>query len=170
MKLYAVTGDAFARLEEGAATFALEGSGAQCLARDPARAETVYVGARGTGVWKSEDAGGTWRKLDFPHPDVFSLAVSAADGAVYAGCEPSMLFVSRDGRLRGSHFDLITNTTVDIQGNVDGKSGQASWTIGPAGQVIFQTNLEQLTSRAGNVTARYPDGQTDQWQISRLEN
>jgi hypothetical protein len=28
---------------------------------------------------------------------VFSLAVSAADGRVYAGCEPSALFVSEDG-------------------------------------------------------------------------
>jgi hypothetical protein len=38
----------------------------------------------------------TWERLDFPHPDVFSVSVSPADAALYAGCEPSMLFVSRD--------------------------------------------------------------------------
>ena len=34
--------------------------------------------------------------LDFPQQDVFSVAASGVDGALYAGCEPSMLFVSRD--------------------------------------------------------------------------
>ena len=38
----------------------------------------------------------SWERLDFPHEDVFSVAVSGADGAIYAGCEPSMLFVNRD--------------------------------------------------------------------------
>jgi photosystem II stability/assembly factor-like uncharacterized protein len=38
-----------------------------------------------------------WHELDFPEPDVFSLAVSPADGTAYAGCEPSQLFRSADG-------------------------------------------------------------------------
>lgn len=82
----------------------------------------------------------------------------------------TQLSVNQDGLLRGSHFDLITNTTVNIQGNVDSNTGEVSWTIGPAGQVVFQANLQQLTSPTGQVTVRYPDGQTDPWQISRLEN
>ena len=94
MTLYAVTGDGFVRISERRAEPALEGSGAQCIARD---GDTLYVGARGTGVWKSADAGSSWRRLEFREADVFSVAVSPADGAVYAGCEPSMLFRSRDG-------------------------------------------------------------------------
>ena len=35
-------------------------------------------------------------RVGFPQPDVFSVAVGPVDGALYAGCEPSMLFVSRD--------------------------------------------------------------------------
>jgi photosystem II stability/assembly factor-like uncharacterized protein len=35
--------------------------------------------------------------LDLPRRDVFSVAVSPADEAVYAGCEPSTLFKSEDG-------------------------------------------------------------------------
>jgi photosystem II stability/assembly factor-like uncharacterized protein len=34
--------------------------------------------------------------MDFAEPNVFSLAVSPADGGIYAGTEPSKLFVSRD--------------------------------------------------------------------------
>lgn len=101
-RLYAATGNAIARLDEeapGAAwtvELSLEGSGAQCLAVDPAAADTVYAGLREGGVRKTSDAGATWDDCDLPEPGVFSVAVSAADGAVYAGCEPSRLYRSDD--------------------------------------------------------------------------
>lgn len=74
----------------------LRDAGLQCLAVDPRAAEVIYGGSRGRGVWRSGDEGDTWRQLEFPQSDVFSVAVSRADGAVYAGCEPSALYVSRD--------------------------------------------------------------------------
>lgn len=98
--LHVATGDAVARIEGGRAVLALAGTGAQCLALDPARAGTVYAGCRGRGAWRSEDGGATWAELDLPASDVFSVAVSAADGTVYVGCEPSMVFASRDGARR----------------------------------------------------------------------
>ena len=100
-RLYAATGDAIARLDEvdGAWTVQLflRGSGAQCLAVDPADADTVYVGLRQGGVRRTTDAVRSWIDCAVPEPGVFSLAVSAADGAVYAGTEPSRLFRSDDG-------------------------------------------------------------------------
>ena len=42
------------------------------------------------------DAGRSWVDCALPEPGVFSLAVSAVDGAVYAGTEPSRLFRSDD--------------------------------------------------------------------------
>lgn len=97
--LYVATGDAVARIEgdDGLAVLALEGSGAQCLAADTASPETLFAGCRGRGVWRSRDSGRSWEDCRLPAPDVFSVAVSPVDGAVYAGTEPSMLFVSRDG-------------------------------------------------------------------------
>ena len=74
----------------------IDGRGMRCLAVDPRRAEVIYGGSRGEGVWRSENAGKDWTRLAFPEADVFALAVSRADGAVYAGTEPSKLFVSRD--------------------------------------------------------------------------
>src|SRR5216117_3754966 len=91
MELLATTGDAFVRV--GAHT-CLQGSGAQCLALD---GDTVYVGCRGRGLKRSADGGDTFEDVPLPEPDVFSVAVSAADGAVYAGTEPSRLFRSREG-------------------------------------------------------------------------
>jgi hypothetical protein len=79
------------------ATLTLEASGAQCLAVDPADDDVVYAGLRSGGVRKSSDGGATWVDCELPAEQVFSLAVSPADGAVYAGCEPSALLRSDDG-------------------------------------------------------------------------
>ena len=99
--LYAATGDGIARLEEAGGEWTVElslrGSGAECLAVDPADADTVYAGLREGGVRRTRDGGETWDACALPEPAVFSLAVSAADGAVYAGTEPSRLFRSDDG-------------------------------------------------------------------------
>ncbi|MBI4276818.1 MAG: hypothetical protein HY660_00055 [Armatimonadetes bacterium] len=76
---------------------ALTGTGAQCLVVDPRDPRTIYAGTHGQGVWKSTDGGVDWQRTSLPQLDVFSVAVSPADGRVYAGCEPSMLFRSVDG-------------------------------------------------------------------------
>src|SRR5438309_6102068 len=100
-RLYAATGDAVARLDEDGGTWtvvlSLQGTGAQCLALDPKDADTVFAGLREGGVQKTMDGGRTWKDCALPQPGVFSLAVSAADGAVYAGTEPSALYRSDDG-------------------------------------------------------------------------
>jgi photosystem II stability/assembly factor-like uncharacterized protein len=99
-RLYAATGDGIARLDESGERWtvevSLEGSGAQCLAVDPTDPDRLYAGLREGGVRGSEDGGRAWVDCGLPEPGVFSLAVSAADGAVYAGTEPSRLFRSDD--------------------------------------------------------------------------
>jgi photosystem II stability/assembly factor-like uncharacterized protein len=99
-RLYAATGDAIARLDEGgdgwSVAVSLSGSGAQCLAVDPADGDTVYAGLRDGGVRRTTDGGATWEDRALPEPAVYSLAVGPADGTVYAGTEPSRLFRSDD--------------------------------------------------------------------------
>jgi BNR/Asp-box repeat len=98
-ELQAATGDGVARIvvEDGEARVSLSarGSGARCLALDPRDLGTLYAGA-GSGVIKSVDGGRSWARTPFVG-DVFSIAFSPADGAVYAGTEPSALFRSDDG-------------------------------------------------------------------------
>ena len=100
-RLYGTTGTSFVRLDEGpdgwSLAHALQDSGAQCLALDPADAETVYVGLVSGGVRKTTDGGETWSDCGLPGQQVFSIAVGAADGAVYVGTEPSALYRSDDG-------------------------------------------------------------------------
>jgi hypothetical protein len=101
VRLYAATGDGIARLDESGAGWAVEfslaGSGAQCLAVDPAESDTIYAGLREGGVRRTRDGGRSWVDCALPEPGVFSLAVSPVDGVVYAGTEPSRLFQSVDG-------------------------------------------------------------------------
>ena len=98
--MYAATGDAIARLDEAGGSWKVElsltGSGAQCLAVDPANPDTVYAGLREGGVRRTTDGRRSWVDCALPAHGVFSLAVSAADGAVYAGTEPSALYRSDD--------------------------------------------------------------------------
>jgi photosystem II stability/assembly factor-like uncharacterized protein len=105
--LLVVTGDHLLRLTGGEDGWTgetlLEGTAAQCVATGAEG--TIWLGTRGHGVLASDDAGATWRNAGLPAPDVFSVAVSPADGAVYAGTEPSMIF-RRDGHGDGEWTEL----------------------------------------------------------------
>jgi hypothetical protein len=85
--------DKLTRLGPDGATV-LEGVGVQCVA---AAGERALVGTRGQGAFLSTDDGATWERVELPESDIFSVAIGAADGALYAGSEPSRLFVARDG-------------------------------------------------------------------------
>ncbi len=65
-----------------------------CIAVDGDR---VLVGTHGNGLLRSDDGGLQWARVGLPEREVFSVAISGADGAMYAGTEPSRLFVCRDG-------------------------------------------------------------------------
>jgi photosystem II stability/assembly factor-like uncharacterized protein len=98
MTVYMCARDRLMRLRRDGASWradaVLEGEGLQCVA---ARHGRVLVGTRGRGVMLSPDAGASWERIELPEPDIFSVAIGAADGALYAGTEPSRVFVARDG-------------------------------------------------------------------------
>jgi BNR/Asp-box repeat len=110
-RLYGATGDAIARLDETGdgwtVQLSLGGEGAQCLAVDPADPDRVYAGLREGGVRRTDDGGRTWVDRSAPQPAVFSLAVSPADGALYAGTEPSALYWSDDAGETWRELDAL---------------------------------------------------------------
>ena len=108
LEFFAATGDAVARVrnKDGqglAATVALQGSGAQCVAVDSRNPRRVYAGTFDDGIFRTRDAGETWEQVShgLPHARVLSVAISpsersADDSVVYAGTEPSALYRSDD--------------------------------------------------------------------------
>jgi hypothetical protein len=72
----------------------LEGVAVQCVTAADGR---VVVGTRGHGVQLSGDGGESWETVALAAADVYSVAIGRADGALYAGTEPSRLFTARGG-------------------------------------------------------------------------
>jgi photosystem II stability/assembly factor-like uncharacterized protein len=95
--LFVATGDAVMRVGGGRAEPVLEEAGAQCVTVDSRNPERVLAGCREGGLFESADGGTTWRDAGLPATDVFSVAYSSADGAAYAGCEPSALWARQNG-------------------------------------------------------------------------
>jgi hypothetical protein len=95
MPAYLCTRDRLVRLPpDGAPETVLDGGRLQCVAASGA---TVLVGTMGGGALLSRDAAASWERVELPEDDVLSVAISGADGALYAGTEPSRVFVARDG-------------------------------------------------------------------------
>jgi photosystem II stability/assembly factor-like uncharacterized protein len=95
-RLFVATGETLVRVDGREAEVLLERPGLHAVAIDPGNPEQLAAGCRGAGVWESDDGGSTWRDAGLPAEDVFSVAFGL-DGALYAGCEPSALYVRRDG-------------------------------------------------------------------------
>lgn len=80
------------------------------------------------------------------------------------------LAVNKDGVLRGSHYDLLSDETQTIQGAIDKKTQLAAWTIGEAGQVVFQSTLDGLTQEKSKATAYFPNGKSGSWLLAQAKN
>ncbi|MGA7368410.1 MAG: hypothetical protein WBX01_04725 [Nitrososphaeraceae archaeon] len=77
----------------------------QCIAFDPLNSGRAYCATFGKGLWKTDNNGLTWSNIGkdvISSPYVMSVAVSSLNignkfNRVYAGTEPSVLYVSNDG-------------------------------------------------------------------------
>jgi len=78
------------------------------------------------------------------------------------------LAVSREGAIRGSHYDLLSDTAQSIQGAVDKKSQRVWWSIGPRSNVRFEAPLAELAKPQGQWTVRLPNGTSAAWQTIQV--
>ena len=106
------------------------------------------------------DAGGNWMAVG-----VFAFQPIDAPNATRI----LDLAVNPQGMLRGTHYDLLSEATANITGAVDRNTGKVSWRIGDTGRVVFESDLNQLTQGQGQVRIHFPDGQSGQWNVTRLQ-
>ena len=78
--------------------------------------------------------------------------------------------VSKEGVLRGSYYDVVTDEAQTLQGAVDKTTRRAAWTVGADDKVVFHTSLDDLTQATGPLSAHLPDGEVKQWDMTRFEN
>ena len=80
------------------------------------------------------------------------------------------LSVTKDGILRGSYCDLVSDQGQTVFGAIDKQSRKAAWTIGEGGRTVFETTLESLTQTDGQVALEFPGGEVKQFTLARFEN
>jgi len=170
-RLYAATGDAIARLDEAgegwAVKLVLSGSSAQCLAVDTGRpGHRLRRSARGRCAPQRRRRS-TLDRLQAARAGSVLACVSGADGAVYAGNEPSRLFRSDD---RGESWRELTRCSSCLRGELELPA--APWTshvrwIAPnpttPGLLLVGIELGGLmrsttAGRAGRTTVRRASG------------
>jgi len=79
------------------------------------------------------------------------------------------LAVNREGTVRGSHYDRMSDDVQDLQGTVSRTGFQVTWTIGKAGKAVFESSLDELDKPQGNLTVRYPNGATETWTTVKVQ-
>ena len=106
------------------------------------------------------NAFGDWYPLG-----VFSLLTGPFDG----GTRIVQLAIDRQGTIRGTYYDIITNTAHNVSGGIKRKSQRVYWSLNSNQAITFRAPLDQLTQPQGVVTVSLPGGE-QQWQLIRLEN
>jgi hypothetical protein len=77
------------------------------LASDPLDSRVLYAGTQGEGLYRSDDAGRSWRPAGLEGYIVKSIAASQLEpGTIYAGIKPPGILVSRDG---GGSWEELTS-------------------------------------------------------------
>jgi hypothetical protein len=96
---------------------------------------------------------------------VFSLMSGPGD----SGTRIVQLAVDRSGRVAGNYYDMITNSSYNISGDVSRQSQRVQWSLNKNQFVRFRAPIYQLLQPYGSLTVQLPGGQ-QQWQFVRLEN
>jgi hypothetical protein len=80
------------------------------------------------------------------------------------------LSLSKDGILRGTYCDLLTDQGQTVMGAVDKASKLVAWKLSSEGRVIFESTLGDLTQATGGVRATMPGGDIRQFVLARYDN
>jgi photosystem II stability/assembly factor-like uncharacterized protein len=83
----------------------LKGTNPQSVVFDPLNLDRACCGTFGNGLWKTDNGGKTWSNIGkdvISSPYIMSVAVSSLNSGnkfnkVYAGTDPSALYISNDG-------------------------------------------------------------------------
>jgi hypothetical protein len=101
-----------------------------------------------------------WRSLG-----VFALARSEESN-------PSTfmsLAIDKDGLIRGSYYDAVSDSTMNITGKVDKKTQRAAWTIGDKKLPVYDAGLANLTQQQTTILVHRDGGKVEQMLLVRVQ-
>ena len=78
------------------------------------------------------------------------------------------LAVSKQGELKGTYYDSITDTTKPVSGSIDRDTRKATWKVDGKGGATFETTLDALTKTPSSVTMKSGGGQHE-WELVQVQ-
>lgn len=79
------------------------------------------------------------------------------------------LAVNKDGVLRGTYYNALTDTTETVFGSVDKKTQRAAWTVGDRKTPVYEVGIANLTRDETTMLVHYSKENSQQFTLVRIE-
>ena len=79
------------------------------------------------------------------------------------------LSISKQGIVKGSYYDMVTDTIQPLAGSVDKKTQMVAWSLESNKSVVYETGLQNLTQDEGPVMVHFPGNHSQKWKMVRME-
>ena len=79
------------------------------------------------------------------------------------------LAVNKSGAVAGNYSDVISGTTIPIQGAVDKQTQRLAWTVGDNKTTVGETGIYNLTKDESPALIHIGKDKTQQWTLVRLK-
>ena len=79
------------------------------------------------------------------------------------------LATNKSGAIAGNFSDLLTGSTLKVQGAVDRKTQRAAWTVGDNKDTVYDTGIYNLTKDEAPLLVHFGKDRTQQWLLVRMK-
>ena len=79
------------------------------------------------------------------------------------------LAIDKEGLLRGSYYDAVSDSTQNVTGKVDKKTQRAAWTLGDKKTPVYEAGLSNLTQQQTTILVHRDGGKVEQMLLVRVQ-
>ena len=79
------------------------------------------------------------------------------------------LAIDKEGLLRGTYYDAVSDTTQNVAGKVDKKTQRAAWTIADKKTPVYEAGLSNLTQKQTTILMHLANGKVEQMLLVRVD-
>ena len=80
------------------------------------------------------------------------------------------LAIDKAGLLRGTYYDAVSDSTMNVTGKVDKKTQRAAWTVGGKKEPVYETGLSNLTQQQTTILVHRDGGKVEQLLLVRVND
>ena len=78
------------------------------------------------------------------------------------------LAIDKNGLLRGTYYDAVSDSTQNITGKVDKKTQKAAWTIGDKKTPVYEAGLTNLLGQQTTILVHRDDGKAGDGKVEQM--